>query len=208
MLACDFSKMGNELEKVCTSGIDSVHMDIMDGIFVPNISFGPSIVKSLRSFTNLEFDVHLMLLDPINYIEDFAKSGADNITFHIESNSNPHKTIERIRYFKKSVGISLKPKTSPEEIVPFLPLVDLVLIMTVEPGFGGQTFLQDQISKIKKIRDTIDKNTLKCKIEVDGGINLNTAKLSKNAGADICVAGTSIFNSENVEKTISDFKLM
>lgn len=206
ILACNFAEMGNEITKVTDAKADLIHMDVMDGHFVPNISFGADIIKSLRPLTVLPFDVHLMISNPIAYIDRFVQCGADIITFHIESDSNPFLTIKKIRSFNIKPGISLKPKTDIAKILPLLPIVDFVLVMTVEPGFGGQEFMQNQISKIKRLKEIIVENDFKCLIEVDGGINLNTAKLVSDAGADICVAGTSIFKSKNMEHTIKNMK--
>ena len=206
MLASDFSQMGNEIIKIAKAGADLVHIDVMDGHFVPNISFGSCVMKALRPLTDLPFDVHLMISHPLKYINEFAICGADTITFHIESKSDPIKAIKKIRLLNKNVGISLKPNTDITRILPFLPLVDVVLVMTVEPGFGGQSFMHNQLLKIEKIKNIIDKNGFKCSIEVDGGINLETARLSKNAGADICVAGTSVFSTKNPSEFIKSIK--
>lgn len=202
MLACNFSEMGNEIKKITKAGADLVHMDVMDGTFVSNISFGADIIKSLRGLTHLPFDVHLMILDPLVYLDKFAAAGADSITFHVESESDPFITIKEIQKLNKKVGISLKPDTDITEILPFLPFVDIVLVMTVEPGFGGQDFLMNQLAKIEKLRNIIDSNRFRCVIEVDGGINYDTIKHAKKFGADICVAGTSLFRAENICEAI------
>lgn len=202
MFACNFSEMGNEIKKITKAGADLVHMDVMDGGFVPNISFGADIIKSLRGLTHLPFDVHLMILDPLVYLDKFAAAGADSITFHVESESDPFITIKEIQKLNKKVGISLKPDTDITEILPFLPFVDIVLVMTVEPGFGGQDFLMSQLAKIGKLRNIIDSNRFRCVIEVDGGINYDTVKHAKKFGADICVAGTSLFRAENIYEAI------
>lgn len=206
MLACNFAEMGKEIIKIDKAGADLVHMDIMDGHFVPNISFGPGVVKSLRNMTSLPFDVHLMISNPQKYINEFANAGADIITFHIESTLNPIDTIKKIRLLNKNVGISFRPSTDLTKIFPFLPLIDVILVMTVEPGFGGQKFMTSQLAKIEKLKSAITSNNLKCLIEVDGGINFDTIKLVKNAGADICVAGTSLFKSDNMYDAIKKMK--
>ncbi len=206
MLACNFAEMGKEIIKTDKAGADLVHMDIMDGHFVPNISFGPGVVKSLRNMTSLPFDVHLMISNPQKYINEFANAGADIITFHIESTLNPIDTIKKIRLLNKNVGISFRPSTDLTKIFPFLPLIDVILVMTVEPGFGGQKFMTSQLTKIEKLKSAITSNNLKCLIEVDGGINFDTIKLVKNAGADICVAGTSLFKSDNMYDAIKKMK--
>ncbi len=206
MLACNFSEMGNEIKKITKAGADLVHMDVMDGNFVPNISFGAGIIKSLRKLTHLPFDVHLMILKPLLYLDEFATSGADSITFHIESESNPFNTIKKIQKLNKKAGISLKPDTDIAKVLPFLPFIDIILVMTVEPGFGGQNFLMSQLAKIEKLRNIINDNKFNCVIEVDGGINFDTVKLVQKAGADICVAGTSLFKSENMHEAIQKMK--
>ena len=203
MLACDFSKMGKEIEKI--KNADMVHMDVMDGNFVPNISFGADIIKSLRSKSSLPFDVHLMISNPIKYIESFADVGADIITFHIESDSDVMHTIEKIKNKGKKVGISLKPNTPAKVIFPYLEYIDLVLIMTVEPGFGGQKFMCEQLKKSLLIKEYTGNTKLL--IEVDGGINLDTINEVKNYPIDICVSGTCIFNSSTPSDTIDKLRL-
>ncbi len=202
MLACDFSKMGEEIQKI--SSADMVHMDIMDGNFVPNISFGADVVKSLRSKTTLPFDVHLMVKEPLNYIDDFINAGADIITFHVESNSNIIDTLNKIKSYGKKAGLSLKPGTKIETLMPYLKHVDLILIMTVEPGFGGQKFMSDQMQKATAIKSVSEnKNII---IEVDGGVNLETIETVRKYPVDICVSGTCIFKSQNIHDTINLLK--
>lgn len=206
VLACNFAHMGAEVRKVTQAGADMLHLDVMDGHFVDNISFGPGIISSIRSCTDLPFDVHLMISDPIKYIDAFSESGADMITFHIESSSNPSEVIEKIKSHNKKVGIAVRPCTDCESVLKYLVDIDLVLVMTVEPGFGGQEFLKNQINKISKLRQEIDKKNLDVLIEVDGGINLNTVRLVRDAGADICVAGTSIFRADDMKEVIAKIK--
>jgi ribulose-phosphate 3-epimerase len=178
----------------------------MDGYFVPNISFGHDVLKSVRKYTDLPFEAHLMVKEPINFIEKFANSGSDIIIFHLESNSDVLESIKEITKFNKKVGISIKPNTNIEKIFKYLNLIDLVTIMTVEPGFGGQKFINSQSEKIKILKEKINFEGLKTLIEVDGGINEQTSKIVTQNGADILVAGTYILGSENIYKTISDLK--
>ena len=206
ILSSDFSRLEVEIKKIEKAGADLLHLDVMDGHFVPNITFGAPVIKSIRKCTNLPFDVHLMIENPEKYIDDFLSSGADIITFHIESTEKTLENIERIKSFDKKVGISLKPKTDLNEILPFLDKIDVVLIMSVEPGFSGQRFIFSTVEKIKKLRKVIDEKKLSTKIEVDGGINPETVNIVKEAGAEICVAGDSIFKSQNYTKSINLLK--
>lgn len=202
ILASDFSNLSDEIERIKIA--DMVHLDIMDGHFVPNISFGADVVKSLRDKTNLIFDVHLMISNPLQYIKNFADAGADIITFHIESNSDILETIKEIRYYGKKVGIALKPKTNVKEIYEYLKYIDLALIMTVEPGFGGQKFMPDQLEKAVFIKNMSKNPNLL--IEIDGGVNFETINLAKRYPIDICVSGTCVFKSQNAEETIVNLK--
>ena len=192
ILSADFSRLGEEVMAVEKAGADWVHVDVMDGHFVKNITMGPLIVRSIRPVTGLPIDVHLMIKEPERYIEDFAKAGADIITFHIESESDPKETIRLIKYFKKRAGVSIKPNTDIKDISQILPMVDMVLVMTVEPGFGGQGFIKDCLPKIEELRKVFKKD-----IEVDGGINEHSAKEVISMGANVIVAGTSIFSAKD-----------
>jgi ribulose-phosphate 3-epimerase len=193
ILAADMLNLGNEIKKIENSGSKYVHVDVMDGCFVPNISFGMPIISSVRKATDLVVDVHAMIVDPDKYIMDFIKCGADIVTFHLEALPKERilNAIKLIHDNGKKVGISIKPKTSEREIIPYLDLIDMVLVMTVEPGFGGQSFMYDMMDKVKAIRD-INKDI---DIQVDGGINDETLQIAKEAGANIFVLGTGFFKS-------------
>ena len=206
ILSSDFSRLEEEIKAVEKAGADLLHLDVMDGHFVPNITFGAPVIKSIRKCTKLPFDVHLMIENPEKYIDDFISSGADIITFHIESTVKTLENIEKIKKSGKKVGISLKPKTDLNEILPFLDKIDVVLVMSVEPGFSGQKFIPSKVDKIKKLRKIIDDQKLSTKIEVDGGINPETVNIVKEVGAEICFAGDSIFKSQNYTKSINLLK--
>jgi len=205
LLAADFSQLAREVKMVEEAGADLLHLDIMDGCFVDNISFGPEIVKSLRGKTNLPFDTHLMIENPQKYIKEFAEAGSKIITFHLEAIKNPKKVVKIIKSIKKlgcSVGISLKPQTPISLVRPFLKNIDLVLIMTVNPGFGGQEFLSFTLSKLRDLRKIISRKRFRIALEVDGGINQETAEMAVSAGATILVAGTYLFKSEKIKERI------
>lgn len=206
MLSGDFSKLGEEVEKVTNFGADYIHLDVMDGVFVKNITFGAEIIKAIRSYTKLPFDVHLMITEPFRYIKDFAEAGADIITFHVEAEKNVLKTIKQIKSYGKMAGLSIKPETSVNEILKYLDLIDLVLVMTVEPGFGGQKFMPEMMGKVEILKKEIRSRNLCTLIEVDGGINEATSKIAAESGVDICVAGTSIFKSEDMKTAIKNLK--
>lgn len=211
LLSANFANLKQDLEKV-ESCCEMIHLDVMDGVFVPNISFGIPVIKSIRKATNLFFDTHLMIQSPKKYVHEFALSGADLITFHLEACLDQEEiieTIELIKKEKKKVGISIKPTTPVETIYSLLLRedIDLVLIMSVEPGFGGQKFMKNSISKIRELRKFIDENRLETLIEVDGGIQAETAKLVMDAGADILVSGSYLFNSEDFNKAVESLFL-
>jgi len=201
ILSADFSKLGQEIKDVEKAGADWIHIDVMDGHFVPNITMGAVVVKSIRPVTKLPLDVHLMISEPEKHVESFVKAGADIITFHIESEDDPKGIIKLIRYYKKKVGVSVKPKTDIKAIEPVLPMVDMVLVMTVEPGFGGQAFMFDCVSKIGEVRKIFKKD-----IQVDGGVSEMTAADVINAGANIIVAGTSVFGTKDYASAIKKLR--
>ena len=202
LLSCDFAKMGEEVVRVDQAGADLIHLDVMDGHFVPNITIGPGIVSAVRPFTKLPFDVHLMIDDPLDYIDAFANAGADIITFHIEARSDPLATIERIRQKGIKAGLVIKPKTPVEAVFPYLDQLYMVLVMTVEPGFGGQSFMADMMPKVTALKNECKKRELDVLIEVDGGISEKTVGAAAAAGADICVSGTGVFKAKDMKEAI------
>ena len=204
ILSADFSKLGKEIQDLEKAKADLIHIDVMDGHFVPNITIGPEIINKLRKYTNLPFDVHLMISPVHNFIKNFAEAGADIITIHPEATNDLMSSIKKIKSFNKKAGVSLNPETSINEVLPNLSSIDLVLVMSVNPGFGGQKFIKDTLEKVKILRREIDKKKLKTQIEIDGGINFSNANLAKEAGVDILVSGTTIFkeNGGDLKKNI------
>ena len=204
ILSADFSKLGNEIQDLEKAGADFIHIDVMDGHFVPNITIGPEVISKLRKYTSLPFDVHLMISSVDNFIKNFAEAGADIITIHPEATKNLLDSIKKIKSYNKKAGVSLNPGTSVKKVLPVLNLIDLVLIMSVNPGFGGQKFMKETLEKVKILRKEIDSKKLKTQIEIDGGINFDNAKMAIEAGVNILVSGTTVFkeNEGNLEKNI------
>ena len=208
ILSADFSKLGDDIKRLEENGADMIHVDVMDGHFVPNLTIGPPVIKSLRKYTKLPFDVHLMI-DPVHkYIKDYSDAGADIITFHPEATENITKTIDLIKSLNKKVGLSLNPDTEIAAAKDHLDKIDLVLIMSVYPGFGGQKFISDVVKKIKDLDQIREERNLNFKIEIDGGINFETSKIAVEAGVDILVSGTTVFKENNgdLKKNIKTLK--
>ena len=197
ILSCDFSEIGSEIKKLNNSGADLIHIDVMDGHFVPNLTFGPPVISKIRKCSKLPFDVHLMISPVEKYIQDYANAGADIITFHPEATDNIQRTIDVIKSCGKKVGISLNPETPSTVIENYLKEIDLILIMSVNPGFAGQKFMPEVLEKVKFFRSKIKNENLNIDIEIDGGIDFKTAPLAIKAGANILVSGTTIFKGEN-----------
>ena len=206
ILSADFGNLENELKRAEESGCDMIHFDVMDGHFVPNLSYGVPVLKSIRQYCRLPFDVHLMITDPLRFIDAFTDAGADHITFHEEADCDPLEVIEKIRSRGIGAGISVKPDTPIEKIYPILDKLDMVLIMTVEPGFGGQGFIAETLEKISALRAEIDRRGLHVDIEVDGGIGYNTSPKVREAGANVLVSGSYLFKSVDMAAAVSSMR--
>ena len=204
ILSADFSMLGNEIQNLEKAGADLIHIDVMDGHFVPNITIGPEVIKKLRKYTSLPFDVHLMISPVHDFIKNFADAGADIITIHPEATKDLVGTIKKIKSYNKKVGVSLNPETSVDQAISVLNLIDLVLVMSVRPGFGGQKFIENSLNKVKVLRKEINNKKLSTLIEIDGGINFDNSRKARKAGVDILVSGTTIFkeNEGNLKKNI------
>ena len=209
ILSCDFSNLQGDLEQTKDTDLKMIHIDVMDGIFVPNISFGFKVISDIRDKNDYFFDTHAMIKEPIKYIEEFKKAGVDRLTIHYEACENLDETIEEIKNFGMEVGLTFKPATDISLIIPYLDKIDLILVMSVEPGFGGQTFMEDSIEKVKFFRNYIDKNNLDVKLQVDGGIKTSNVDKVIDAGADIIVSGSDVFGKDiknQIDKYYEIFK--
>ena len=208
ILTCDFAHAADEVRFVADSGADMVHLDVMDGVFVPNLSFGPPVIAALRPHTDLFFDVHLMMVHPRRLLPAFAKAGADLINIHLECADPIRETLEDIRALGKQAAITLKPATPAEEAFPYLDMVDMVLVMTVEPGFGGQSFMEDMMPKVTALREEITRRGLSVSIQVDGGIGAATAPIAAAAGADVAVMGSAVFTAPDPRQLVAEVQAL
>ncbi len=206
VLSADMLRLGEEMKKLEENGIEMLHFDVMDGLFVNNITFGLPVLERMRKETNLILDVHLMIADPIKYVNRFAESGADIISFHLESQSDTMQTIKAIRESGAKVALAIKPATPADAVFEYLPYLDMVLVMTVEPGFGGQSFMPECADKVKIIRDKITELGLDIDVQVDGGINAETSVIVKKAGANVLVSGSYLFKAENMKETAENLR--
>lgn len=206
LLAADFTRLGEQIRETQEAGAQYLHIDVMDGVFVPSISFGMPLIESIRPVSSQFFDVHLMIVHPEKYIEEFVRCGADGITFHLEAAQDPRSVIDKIHQCGAKVGISIKPGTALEEVFPYLEQIEMVLIMSVEPGFGGQAFIPGSYERIRRMREYIDKHDLGVKIEVDGGVGKKNIREVMKAGADVFVAGSGVFRKNSISDNISKFQ--
>lgn len=205
LLAADFTRLGEQIRETQEAGAQYLHIDVMDGVFVPSISFGMPLIESIRPVSSQFFDVHLMIVHPEKYIEEFVRCGADGITFHLEAAQDPQSIIDKIHQCGAKVGISIKPGTALEEVFPYLDQIEMVLIMSVEPGFGGQAFIPESYERIRQMREYIDTHDLNVKIEVDGGVGKKNVREVLNAGADVFVAGSGVFRKNSISDNVAKF---
>lgn len=205
LLAADFTRLGEQIRETQEAGAQYLHIDVMDGVFVPSISFGMPLIESIRPVSSQFFDVHLMIVHPEKYIDEFVRCGADGITFHLEAAQDPQSIIDKIHQCGAKVGISIKPGTALEEVFPYLDQIEMVLIMSVEPGFGGQAFIPSSYERIRQMREYIDTHDLNVKIEVDGGVGKKNVREVLNAGADVFVAGSGVFRKNSISDNVSKF---
>ena len=208
LLSCDFSKFGAEIERMDKAGADMMHLDVMDAHFVPNLTFGAPVIKMLRKYTDKPFDVHLMISEPLKYIDDFCDAGADIISFHTESDSDIEETLSKIESRGVKPALAIKPKTDPSVVFPYLDRLYMVLVMTVEPGFGGQSFMADMMPKVEAIKEEAKKRGLDILVQVDGGIAKDTIATAAKTGVDICVAGTAVFKPDDAKEAIDELKAL